>query len=156
MQKFQKFLSDISERDWTDLMISNSMEEKENIFNNTIQGFLNKHAPLQRIIFKNLPAPWLTDGIKRKMHERDRLRRAWRRNRNEASYENYKTSRNTVQNMVREAKRSYYLNVFGKTDNPATTWSRLRHLGLIKAKEVSRGLACSVDELNEYFAGGAM
>lgn len=34
-------------------------------------------------------------------------------------------------------------------------WNRLRHLGLMKARDFGASLSHSVDEFNEFFAGGA-
>ncbi|XP_020296234.1 uncharacterized protein LOC109861131 [Pseudomyrmex gracilis] len=146
------FILEISGHNWTDLLTSTNIEEKVDILNHTLIRYLDKHAPLQRIKFKNLPAPWLTDEIKRAMQQRDKLKRAWRRNRNCASYENFRVMRNHVQNIVRTAKKEYYLSVFNQRDNPNLIWSRLRHLGLIKAKS-TKPLVCNVDEINLFFAG---
>lgn len=151
----QSFLSDIGEYDWTDLTSSNNIEEKVDIFNNKVLDHLNRHAPLQRIHFRNLPAPWLTEEIRKRIRERNRLRRVWRRHKNDTSYKNYKISKNSVQNMVREAKKSYHLAAFEKIENPIIIWSRLRHPGLIRVREDCKRLACTAEELNAYFSGSA-
>ncbi|CAL1678225.1 unnamed protein product [Lasius platythorax] len=58
--------------------------------------------------------------------------------------------------MIHTAKCDYYLNIFNNSDRANVVWSRLRHLGLIKARDFGASLLHSVDELNEFFAGGAM
>lgn len=115
----QNFLKELKEFDWTEVILANSIDDKVDIFNNTIISHFNKHAPLQRILFKNLSAPWLTEGIKRCMRERDKLRRVWRKDRKAASYNSFKMKRNQVQNMVRNAKTTYYLTIFSREENPA-------------------------------------
>lgn len=67
-------LSDIQDLDWTDLLISCSMDEKIAIFNSKLLDILNSHAPLKRRYFKNLPALWLTNDIHLAMHERNLVR----------------------------------------------------------------------------------
>lgn len=88
------------------------------------------------------------------MRERNKLRRAWRRNKNSAAYENFRAMRNRVHCMIRIAKKDYYLSAFNN-GNSNIIWNKLRHLGLIKAKNV-RSLACSVDELNKFFANATV
>lgn len=50
-------------------------------FNSRLSEYYDEHAPLQRVLYKKLPAPWLTDDIRKQMRVKDRLRRIWRRNR---------------------------------------------------------------------------
>lgn len=92
----QKFVSEVDGLDWTEVMTENCIDEKVKTFNNNLIGCLDKHAPLQRVCFKNLPALWLTTQIKKAMCEQDNLRRIWRRYKNQANYERYKAMRNHV------------------------------------------------------------
>lgn len=103
----QNFLSEVDECDWTDLITSDCLENKVQIFNDRLLNCLDNHAPLKRICFKNLPAPWLTTEIHSAMRERNNMRRIWRRNRNVASYARFRVMRNHVQNLIRTAKRNY-------------------------------------------------
>lgn len=147
------FLTDVYNINWEGLLCSDCLDEKISIFNAKILDVYNLHAPLRLRFFKNLPAPWLTEVLRKAMRERDVARRQWRRTKRDDDYGRFKVLRNKAQSMVRSAKRNFYLNAFQKTDNANQTWNRLRHLGLIKPKAVGDGLAHSVEELNEYFAG---
>ncbi|KMQ84818.1 rna-directed dna polymerase from mobile element jockey-like protein, partial [Lasius niger] len=146
------FLSEVSELDWSEIMTLENMENKVRALNDKLLSCLNKHAPLKHICFKNLPAPWLTDEIRDAMHARDVARRLWRRTKNITNHERFKTKRNHVQNLIRTAKKNYYMTFFCQKDKPALIWSKLKHLGLIKAKNSNGRLALSVDKLNLYFA----
>lgn len=151
--KEQDFLSEVGECDWADLMSSDCLANEVQIFiNDRLLNCLNNHAPLKQICFKNLPAPWLTAEIRGAMHERNILRRIWRRNKNIASYERFKAMRNHAQNLIRIAKSNYYLTFFSQKDKLTLIWRKLRHLGLIKAKGSIGCLSHSVEELNSYFA----
>ncbi|KMQ93568.1 reverse transcriptase [Lasius niger] len=112
--------------------------------------------PLKRRHFKNLPAPWLMSDIRLMMRERNLARRIWRRSGNNHDYDRFKVLQNRTQSMIHTAKRAYYLNIFNDSDRPNVVWSRLRHLGLIKARDFSASLSLSVDELNEFSAGDAV
>ncbi|KAL6419285.1 hypothetical protein ACFW04_011473 [Cataglyphis niger] len=48
---------------WTDVSVSNNINEKIDIYCTKLLNIFNAHVPLKRRCFRNLPAPWLTDGI---------------------------------------------------------------------------------------------
>ena len=68
------------------------------------------------------------------MRERDLIRRVWRRNGDRNSYWSFKPLRNKVQTAMRKAKSDYYLSTFSGSQSAGEIWSKLRHLGLVKAK----------------------
>lgn len=145
--------SDVGEVDWLELMAADSMDDKIDILTTNLMGLLNKYAPLKRRQFKNFPAPWLTDDIRQAMHERNQVRRLWRRRRTNYNYDRYKHLRNNTQRMIRTAKSNYYLQHFGRMEGACEVWNGLRHLGLIKGKDSGARLSHSVEELNAFFAG---
>ena len=46
--------------------------------------------------------------------------------------------------------------MFAQNEDPATIWSKLRYLGFIKNNNKERRLVYTAEELNKYFAGGAV
>lgn len=104
----EDFVSEVSEINWSELMALENIEYKVETFNEKLLRCLNKHAPLKHIRFRNLPAPWLTDEIRRVMRVRYGARRLWRRTKNITNHELFKTERNRVQNLIRTAKKNYY------------------------------------------------
>ncbi|KMQ86751.1 reverse transcriptase [Lasius niger] len=149
------FMSDICGIDWTVLLASNNMDEKVEEFNTKLIEILNKQVPLRTRCFKNLPAPWLTEDIRRVMRSRDQARRAWRRYRCDRLYNRYKALRNNVQALVRDAKKEHYMRMFSRAGKAEEIWRGLRHLGLIKARAEGGRLRHTVEELSEFFAQSA-
>lgn len=98
----------------------------------------------------------MTNDICLVMQERNSARRTWRRRKNNYNYDRFKALRNKAQNLIRIAKRDYYLNIFNSSDSASVVWNKLRHLGLIKTINHSVNLSHSIDELNEFFTGGAV
>lgn len=145
------FRADVNKMDWTNLITSDNIDEKIEIFNYEL---LKVHVPLRERYFKHLPAPWLTSDIKSAMRDRDLARRAWRRHRNDDNYNLFKSLRNGVQSMVRQAKQEYYENIFNCTRNANEIWKGLRHLGLIRNRNSGARLSCTVEELNRFFTDG--
>ncbi|XP_011685479.1 PREDICTED: RNA-directed DNA polymerase from mobile element jockey-like [Wasmannia auropunctata] len=140
-----------ADTDWEDLWNADNIDSKVEVLNLRLLECYDRHALLQSVCFKNLPASWITDVLRAAMRERDLARRVWRRRRDDTSYHRYKTFRNKVQSDIRFAKRAYFLSVFERSDNPNVIWSRLRHLGLVKSKDTDGPLRHSVDELNNFF-----
>ncbi|XP_020298059.1 uncharacterized protein LOC109862417 [Pseudomyrmex gracilis] len=130
------FVGDLESVGWSGLLTSFSLDEKIDIFNQTVLYYVDKHAPLRSGAFRSLLAPWLTSEIKSAVKNRDRARRRWRRDRRVESYIFFKKLRNDVQNVIRAAKNKYYLAFFSKTKDSGTIWTELRRLGLIKVKKV--------------------
>ncbi|KAL6420426.1 hypothetical protein ACFW04_014433 [Cataglyphis niger] len=116
-------------------------------------AFLSAH---DLIFIRNLPAPWLTDWIRIEMLDRDLAKRTWRRHKNDVYYDRYKMLRNRAQNLVRSAKREYYVNTFNREGRAFEVWGRLRHLGLTKARDTGGRLSHSVEELNAFFGHNAL
>ncbi|KAL6418149.1 hypothetical protein ACFW04_012308 [Cataglyphis niger] len=90
----------------------------------------------------NLPAPWLTDGIRIMMRDRDLAKRTWCRHKNDVYYDQYK--------MLRKI-----LCVLQSASKASEVWDRLSHLGLIKATNTGGRLAHFVEELNAFFEHNA-
>lgn len=152
----EDFLSDMRGLDWGNLLVSNDINVKVNTFNKLLLDSLNKHAPFKRVLFRHAPSPWLTTELRLAMREKDRARRAWRRRRNNVNYQHFKMLRNHVQARIRLAKCTYYQDIFSRLQKSSCIWSHLRHLGLIKIKDSSYSLPCSVDESNNFFTSDSL
>lgn len=147
-------LSDIGNIDWSDLLDTNDMGVKMNVFNNKLLEVFDTHAPFKRRFFRNLPAPWLTEDIRSAMRERDLARRLWRRYKCARNHERYKELRNKAQNLVRSAKSTYYLGIFNNARDARDVWGGLRRLGLIRPRNIGGSLSHTVEELNRFFVSG--
>ncbi|XP_071646641.1 uncharacterized protein [Temnothorax longispinosus] len=152
----ETFLNELAEYDWSSVFTAEDIDSKIRILNDLhLLKCFDKHAPLRNVYPKHLPAPWLTDAIKRKMKKRNTARRKWKRFRNDTNYDNYKHLRNQVQSLIHKAKCSYYQDVFQDLREPNIIWNRLKHLGLIKNKSSEMKLLFSTEELVDFFTYGA-
>lgn len=147
-----RFQAEVRDTDWRAVFQADRLDKKVEMFNKLLMKCMDLHAPLQSRTFKNLPALWLTADIKKAMYSRDKARRKWRVKGDSASYYAFKKLRNHIQELVRTAKRQYYQAEFSEIRDSDTVWSRLGHLGLVRAGRIHRRLPCGVDELNSYFA----
>ncbi|RLU21552.1 hypothetical protein DMN91_005925 [Ooceraea biroi] len=85
------------------------------------------------------------------MRSRDLARRRWKKCRCTSCYDDFRKLRNEVQVQVRNAKKNFYSDCFGKSMDQKETWSKLRSLGLIKPRGDGRSLMFTADEFNNYF-----
>ncbi|KAL6419273.1 hypothetical protein ACFW04_014002 [Cataglyphis niger] len=131
-------------RDWSGFDAASFQSDIE-IFGTKLLNIFNAHVPLKRQYFKNLSTPWLIDEIRLVMRNKDLARRTWRRHKNDIK----------AQYLVRSAKREYYANIFNQEDKASKVWKRLRHLGMIKARDTVVRLSYSVEELNAFFVHNA-
>lgn len=136
---------------WDPVLREIDMEKKVDLFNKLLTACFDTVVPKKRVMFKKVPAPWLTDDIKEEMPRRDRARRTWRRRRSEESLRLYKSLRNYVQTRMREIKTAYYTTAFRNLKDSALVWNKLRHLGLISNRRGSGRLLFQVEELNTFF-----
>ncbi|RLU16479.1 hypothetical protein DMN91_010547 [Ooceraea biroi] len=143
------FLHNLEALNWGSLYETDDIDNKIEILNRHLISTFDVHAPERLIVMKNLPAPWMSGEIRRRMQERNAARRRWRRSRCDALYKRLRLLRNEVQCLIREAK--YYLESFKEIKDSKEFWSKFRHLGLIRAKKSDCPLEFSVDDLNEYF-----
>ena len=78
-------------------------------YNENIRKLLDKHAPKQT---KRLPArqsqPWYNTEIRKETTKRRKLERKWRKTKLCVDYQNFTKQRNKVNEMLKDAKRSYY------------------------------------------------
>ncbi|XP_011858459.1 PREDICTED: uncharacterized protein LOC105556015 [Vollenhovia emeryi] len=149
---FGEFTRDLLAKNWTRFYEVDSVDHKVELFNSFLLESFDLHAPERLIRPRKLPAPWLSEEIKRRMRERDRVRGQWRKHKCDRLHRLFKDLRNEVQILVRNAKKSYFTNFFSNCSDPGTAWNELRHLGIIKSKNSGRPLPCSTEELNLYFS----
>ncbi|XP_011860418.1 PREDICTED: RNA-directed DNA polymerase from mobile element jockey-like, partial [Vollenhovia emeryi] len=148
----EKFSRDLLAKNWNEFYMANDVDSKVELFNSFLLECFDQHAPERLTRPRKLPAPWLSDEIKRRMRERDRARRLWRKHKCDRLYSLFRVLRNDVQTLVRNAKKEYYTNFFRNCRDPGTMWNSLRHLGIIKSRYSGCPLPCSLDELNLHFA----
>ncbi|XP_011860079.1 PREDICTED: RNA-directed DNA polymerase from mobile element jockey-like [Vollenhovia emeryi] len=146
-----EFTRDLLAKNWNRFYEVDSVDHKVELFNSFLLESFDLSAHERLIRSRKLPAPWLSEDIKRRMRERDRVRRQWRRHKCDRLHSLFKDLRNEVQILVRNAKKSYFTNFFSNCNDPGTAWNELRHLGIIKSKNSARPLPCSTEELNLYF-----
>ena len=74
-------------------------------------------------------SPWITPYLKQRMHERDIARLNAIRSSDAVAWLNYKQCRNSVNNAIRQAKKSYYSKALHDNEgNSRMTWRVINDL----------------------------
>ena len=147
------------------------LDKKAIIFENTFNSVLDRHAPFRTFTVKNPKTPWLTSDIRKLMNERDQQknkfntlkkklrnificsaeRQALKFQLNQAD-ESFKTLRNRVNRVVRDAK----IQTFNSEVNEKIKFSKQYHAALKRHNVVDSKFndnSCKIDPnvLNEAF-----
>ena len=95
---------------------------------------VDKHAPihLKRVRSKN--SPWITAGLKERVHNRGTLKIKAIKLNDLHDSANFKRMRNKVNTEIKAAKELFYNNKFTETNgDPSKTWQIIHDLTSLKA-----------------------
>ena len=113
----------------------------------SIMECVNKFAPKQPIL-RNNDKQWITNSIKNALCKRDELYQKYIDNPCDDNKNKYKSYRNKVTHMIREAKRNDNFKKLGKNPDSKTIYETL---GMKKLQQQNSNLP-DLEVMNEYFA----
>ena len=111
---------------------------------------VNRRATIRhkRVKLSKLP-PWLNKNIIQAMSDRDRIKK-------EKMFTEYKTARNIVKNLVRNAKKLYFSKLVENNKNISSVWRALNTFTIgtnSRQKEIPHHF--TADAFNDYFLSTA-
>lgn len=115
----EKLFSDAAEMPWSCVELMVSVDEMVSTFTGMVLSLYDKHAPVRTIRIKRLPAPWITDEIRKMMRERDSLRRRFIKTGDELLRNRYRRLRNGVNQSLRNSKIKYSHTIINNAKNPS-------------------------------------
>lgn len=145
--------SDISNVDWNSIYVSESMDEKVDIFNEKLSAIYDKHVPLRQISNKRDPCPWITGNIKSLMKERDLLYKQYVKTKNQNIWETYKVLRNRIKRIIRDSRNDYFAAYFQPNKSTKGMWKVIKDQGSGKSSKCQSDVVVDLNELNGYFCG---
>ena len=114
----KSFIDDLSLQIWENNL---DVNEKFTDFNCRLESCVNRHAPLKKVSIKEIKTdhkPWITDIIKRKIKQRNKLfARRKREPHNDTVNYAYKRFQNSVKRDIMKAKKNYYAENFESSKN---------------------------------------
>lgn len=149
---YDKFLEDLYNLPWMNVIVEKNIDEKISTFNRFILELFNKHAPLIERRVSKPRAPWLTDNLKMIMKLRDRALQKFKRSRSEEDWISYKKLRNFAVESTR-GEKSAYLRSICVEKNSSKTWRALRNMNIRSGRvNVIPTSISHPEDISEHFA----
>ena len=121
--------TDLRKINWMPFYNESNVNDAWLLLKSTLTNLYNRHAPIIKKNVRGKPAPWLNEGIKSIMNERDQLLRKSRRTKSNADSLAYKRKRNETNIAIKRAKSSYYKNLLSEnSENPSKFWKVLKSI----------------------------
>ena len=95
----------------------NALDKKYEEFQSKVLNLINKHAPLKfktKRQRKQLLKPWITNGILKSIHNKNKLYKNYLKTKDDFWYQRYKKHRTMLNHVIRLSKRQYHLSYFEK------------------------------------------
>ena len=96
---------------------------------NQLLTCIDKHAPMRSKRIGNKKSPRITHELIRKMRKRDFLKKKAERAKDQSCWDDFKTARNEVNNLIKYAKRKYFRDHLAASRNDLRkTWQLVNEL----------------------------
>jgi len=155
---FSKFdLNEVDQKfkevDWDSVIMVKGVNNIEKFITSNIRKIYDEHAPIVCKKVTKKKAPWRNEEIKKLTKEKNKLRNKYKRTERVEDWENYKASRNRLNNVIWRTKKEYFSSKLSSTENASEFWSCLKKCDIACGNNVERlPDEFKVDEINTYFA----
>ena len=134
----EQFKYDLKSIPWHLVTASNDVDIMVEMLNNHLISLFDIHAPLQKIICKNTPKPWITSIIKFMMTLRDKALIKAHMKKNESSKNYYRDLKNLVTSATDREKRAFINNYINNTlHQPIIMWHNLKNTVIPKVQQLT-------------------
>lgn len=136
---------------WVDVLTLNNVNDQLSTLNNIIQQLYVKYVPLRVFKPKLQSIPYFSPEIEKTIVDRDIAYEHWKRNKHQASWDIFKTFRNRVTLLVRQAKKRYFSSKLNPQLPTKIFWENVRKMGFMNDKKCNSGTVPPCNELNRFF-----
>ena len=120
----EEFLNDLRQVDWTEVNLLNDPNDMWSDWLSKFSAILDIHAPFSNKRLRCKKSPWINSLLIQKMRERDS-----NHNPNDLVWSQFKKAPNEVNNLVKKAKRDYFMTQINTAKrNPKNTWRLINEL----------------------------
>ncbi|CAG5037897.1 unnamed protein product [Parnassius apollo] len=127
----ERLLEDASRMDWSAVENASTVDLKVELFNSFLIQLYDIHAPVKPIKMKHLPAPWLTDSLKKLIIKKGFANSKLKADKNEKNLRYYNKVRNRCNTLCRDAQRRH-IHKSVENGDAAKVWKFLQSLGVGK------------------------
>lgn len=122
--------ADLDIADFFRVYSAGDVDTKTDIFNSIILSIFDFHAPIKTVRITKNKAPWLTSAIKILRAKRDKALFKFKKSKNLADWNFYKTLRNETNYAIKREKKAY-LQFKINTGNKNDMWKELKKLNVV-------------------------
>ena len=138
----QNFLNEILLTDWNSTIVDDDANLSFNQFLAKANTIIDTYMPLKKMTnreFKRRYKPWITNGILNSISRKNKLINRYAKMKDEmrkqVAFEEYKALRNTINELIRKNKKSYYESFFAEhNNNIKKVWQGIKEIVNIKIK----------------------
>ena len=123
----EAFQTNLLNADWSSVMTSDNVIDAWSKFKRLFLSIVNNMSPLKEVRMKQRTKLWVTNDILKSIKERDESFRDFKKHKTKETFYIFKELRNKTQNLILNAKRSYFndkLESEKKTPNHYISLSR--------------------------------
>lgn len=136
--------------EWNSIYGMESIDEQLEFLQNNVHNLQNLTLPIKTKIITSKSKPWFSETIKAAILRRDIAYSRWKRFKTSFLYDDYRSARRDVNNMIKYSKTCYYHRRFSSALDTKQTWKTIRDIGIGKTSMSCDGLV-DVEELNQTF-----
>lgn len=121
------FRDDLLKEEWKEVYTSDVNIEYESFLNCYLYLY-NKHCPevLYKPIQRHNEKPWITNGLQNACKKKNKLYKEFIKLRTENAEKHYKSYKNKLTNILRQAKKEYYSRIMHENkNNMKATWNKV-------------------------------
>ncbi|KAM3962176.1 RNA-directed DNA polymerase from mobile element jockey [Aphomia sociella] len=145
----EKLREDAAQINWDSIIDASSVDEQVELFSAALIQLYDRHAPVRPVRVRHLPAPWLTDDIKKLIHRKNHAKAKYKSN--PMYREIYVQARNHCNRACREAQRRH-IHKSVENGSPAKIWKFLKSLGIGKNQNKNSSYNVNINDLNRHFS----
>ena len=108
------------------LDVFDDKDDKLYAFEQLYIEILDKHAPLKQTFVRGNQVPYMTEEWRKAIRYRNKLWRKFKKDRNDANYDQYKIQRNKCKSLTQKAIKEHFAETSKATDNQRDFWNMYR------------------------------
>ena len=122
----EQFLKCVKQLSWWDLYQETDVSQAVELFTNKINNILDRMAPVKTFQTSSKYCPWLSEGTKAMIGERNKAQNLVSENKNDENYKKYKSLRNKVTNSLKNDKYHWQKRKLESCSNdPGQLWKNV-------------------------------
>ncbi|CAK1602596.1 unnamed protein product [Parnassius mnemosyne] len=137
--------------DWSVIERAPCIDDKVELFCSLLTQLYDVHAPMHYVRLKHLPAPWLSDDLKKLILQKNAALSKLKRNKTEENVRKYAKIRNRCNTLCRDAQRRH-IHTSVENGDSSRVWKFLKTVGVGRTSLNTSPPSVDFELLNQHFS----